>query len=426
MKKLICLMLAFLMSLMMMPTAFAASGEEVVAANTLNALGLFNGTGTNSDGRPIYDLDRAPNRHEAVTMLVRLLGKDAEAKAGDWDIPFTDVADWARPYVGYAYANGLTSGTGKTTFGGNATVTASQYLTFVLRALGYDSSTDFRWDAAWELSDDIGLTDGRYTAKTKQFLRSDVTFVSRTALDVKQKDSEQTLAKKLIAEKVFSADAYKKAVESQEVLREPIRVIPDVSFTIGGNSERITSNDVRAEAGSYIVTPYLRGERFDVFTVQVERGTGTVTKNSDGTFTVDYPEQGNLNIALFYDPVERVVVNPDGSQSTSVFWTKRSLQFNTPIPREGFVLDRNDTTIYPDGRNFGDNFSSYFVMDVYYNGVRLSDYTVTAEAGAPFTAHIQADGSLLLMKTGDGSGKFTVTYQGQSAVFGASMLAGKL
>ena len=34
------------------------------------------------------------------------------AKAKAWDTPFTDVADWAKPYVGYAYANGLTSGTG--------------------------------------------------------------------------------------------------------------------------------------------------------------------------------------------------------------------------------------------------------------------------------------------------------------------------
>ena len=421
MKKLICLILALLMALMMVPTAFAASGEEVVAANTLNALGLFNGTGTQTDGRPIYDLDRAPNRHEAVTMLVRLLGKDAEAKAGDWDIPFTDVADWARPYVGYAYANGLTSGTGKTTFGGNATVTATQYLTFVLRALGYDSSTDFRWDAAWELSDDIGLTDGRYTADTKRFLRGDVTFVSRTALDVKQKDSEQTLAKKLIAEKVFSADAYKKAAESQEVLKEPALVVPNVEFSIVGGNQRITSNDVRVEAGTYTVIPYLRGERFDEFKVEVSRGTGTVTKNADKTFTVDYPAEDNFHIALYYDPVERDITNPDGTVTTKIFWTKRSLSFSPPAPKEGVVLYHNDRTIFPDGMYFGSSTCSYIVVDVYVDGVRLCDYTVTPEAGAPFTARIQADGSLLLMKTGDGRGKFTVSYQNDSATFGVTM-----
>ena len=83
------------------------------------------------------------------------------------------------------------------------------------------------------------------------------------------------------------------------------------------------------------------------------------------------------------------------------------------------MLDRNSYTHLP-GTSFGDNFSSYFVMDVYLDGVRLNDYAVTAAAGAPFTAHVQTDGSLLLMKTGGGSGKFTVTYQGQSATFGAT------
>ena len=42
---------------------------------------------------------------------------------------FTDVADWAKPYVGYAYTNDLTAGTSATTYSGNNTVTASEYLT---------------------------------------------------------------------------------------------------------------------------------------------------------------------------------------------------------------------------------------------------------------------------------------------------------
>ena len=138
-KKIISLLLAIVMVCSIIPTAFAASDEAVTAADALHELGLFNGTGTDANGKPIYDLDRAPSRAEAVTMLVRLLGKEEEAKGGNWNIPFTDVADWAKPYVGYAYANGLTSGTSATTFGGDATVTASQYITFVLRALGYQS-----------------------------------------------------------------------------------------------------------------------------------------------------------------------------------------------------------------------------------------------------------------------------------------------
>lgn len=315
----------------------------------------------------------------------------------------------------------MTSGTSATTYSGDAPLTAAQYFTFVLKSLGYETGTDFQWDKSFEFAAQIGLADDRY-ATSKDFFRGDVTIVSRNAMDVKMKESEQTLAEKLIAEKVFTKDAYKLAVESPLILQEPVHIVPDVAFSIDGSQELITSNSTRADKGTYIVTPYLRGERFNAFEVQVERGTGTVTKNSDGTFTIEYPAKDNFSIALFYDPVEIVTVNPDGTKSISWNWTKRSLAFNTPIPREGFVLARDSSTIYPDGRYFGDNFSSYFVVDVYFNGVRLNDYTVTAATDAPFTAHIQADGSLLLMKNGDGRGKFTITYQGQSATFGAAML----
>ena len=176
------LLIALLISLC--PAAFATEDAAIAAADELNAMGLFTGTGTDEKGRPIYELDRAPTRHEAVTMLVRLLGKEAEAKAGNWDIPFTDVAAWAEPYVGYAYANGLTNGTSTTTFGGNDKVTATQYLTFVLRALGYQSGKDFQWDAAWDLTDRLGITDGEYSSKNNSdFLRGNIVLISRDAMD---------------------------------------------------------------------------------------------------------------------------------------------------------------------------------------------------------------------------------------------------
>ncbi|MBD5133313.1 MAG: S-layer homology domain-containing protein [Clostridiales bacterium] len=193
MKRLLTILLSLGMVLSITPSVFAASDEATSAANALYELGLFRGTGTDASGNPIFELDRAPTRHEAITMLVRLLGKESEAKAGSWAIPFTDVADWAKPYVGYAYANGLTSGTSATTYGGNDIITASQYITFVLRALGYSSGTDFQWDKAWELSDRIGLTDGRYNAGTFNFTRGDVAIVSHRALSADHKREDQTL-----------------------------------------------------------------------------------------------------------------------------------------------------------------------------------------------------------------------------------------
>lgn len=66
-------------------------------------------------------------------------------------------------------------------------MSASQYLTLVLRALGYTSGTDFQWDKAWELSDRIGLTDGRYNATTTNFTRGDVAIISNQSLSTPHK-----------------------------------------------------------------------------------------------------------------------------------------------------------------------------------------------------------------------------------------------
>ena len=38
------------------------------------------------------------------------------SKSGIWQHPFTDIAEWTAPYVGYAYTNGLTNGIPDTQF----------------------------------------------------------------------------------------------------------------------------------------------------------------------------------------------------------------------------------------------------------------------------------------------------------------------
>lgn len=209
MKRFLSFILALTLAVSLVPSAFAASDEAVQAANALHALGLFNGTGTDANGNPIYDLDRAPTREEAVTMLVRLMGKESDAKGYNWEMPFTDVSNWAKPYIGYAYAYSLTSGTSETTFGGKQKVSAMQYLTFVLRALGYEDGTDFQWDKAWKLSDEIGLTSGQYTSNTP-ITRGDIAIISLKALSISNKYN-WTLLEQLLNEKIISQEMIAKS-----------------------------------------------------------------------------------------------------------------------------------------------------------------------------------------------------------------------
>ena len=180
-RRIVSMLLALALLACLAPCALAADDAQRTAARTLYSLGLMKGAGKNADGTPNFALDRAATRAEAVTMLVRLLGVGGEELAKERELPFSDVPDWAAQTVGYAYDAGLTNGVGGGRFGSDSAVTAAQYLTFVLRAMGYTSGTDFSWDAAWALTDRLGVTHGQYRADST-FLRGDAALVSACAL----------------------------------------------------------------------------------------------------------------------------------------------------------------------------------------------------------------------------------------------------
>lgn len=194
MKKLLSLLLAALLALNLAVPALAAPADEAEqAAWTLYHMGLFQGTGTDAQDFPVFDLDQTPTRAQGVTMLVRLLGKEEAALAGTWTTPFTDVPAWAAPYVGYAYSQRLTNGVSDTRFAPDTPIRATEYLTLVLRALGYSSGEDFVWDQAWNLSDQLKLTDGSYGPATTSFDRGDVAWISLRAVDLRNKKTNSTL-----------------------------------------------------------------------------------------------------------------------------------------------------------------------------------------------------------------------------------------
>ena len=166
-------------------------------ADALNLLGLFRGTDAG------YELERGPSRIEALVMLVRLLGEDGDAMENDTVSPFRDLSDWedGKRYVAYAYRMRYTNGTGATTFGPNQSSALEQYLTFVLRALGYEDGVDFRWDSTCrDLALDIGLLeDGELEAIARDgFRRDHVVAISYRALDCELQDGSGTLADRLV------------------------------------------------------------------------------------------------------------------------------------------------------------------------------------------------------------------------------------
>jgi hypothetical protein len=170
-KKATACLLAVSLMLLSVPAAFAASPARSSAekADALFELGLFRGTGTDSAGLPVYSLDKPVTRSQALILLIRLLGKEPEALQGTYSIPFTDVSDTMKPYVGYAFSNGLSKGTSASVFGGAELAGAKTYTTFVLRALGYQDGRDFQYSTSLTFAASLGLADS--SAESSVFTR---------------------------------------------------------------------------------------------------------------------------------------------------------------------------------------------------------------------------------------------------------------
>ena len=162
-------------------------------ADALNAMGLFKG---DSSG---YALERTATRTEALVMFIRLLGEEDEALAYTGTHPFTDVDTWANSYVAYAYSKGYTKGISDTLFGATNPVAAADYMTFLMRALGYAENTDFTWKTAVNDAVALGIINSvEADTITGSFLRCHVAYISYYALYAELSGSESTLLQKLM------------------------------------------------------------------------------------------------------------------------------------------------------------------------------------------------------------------------------------
>jgi len=144
--------------------------------------GLFLG----SDG--CFNLDRPLTRAEGTVMVLRLLGRIGEvSEATDlvWEMTFADVPDWAQVYVAYAAKHGIVAGYSPEEFGSGDPMTAQQYITLTLRALGYRDNVDFTYEKALEKAVEISLIGGNCYEKYKYsnlFMRANAVQLAYTAL----------------------------------------------------------------------------------------------------------------------------------------------------------------------------------------------------------------------------------------------------
>jgi len=204
--------------------------EEQTYAQKLNALGLFCGTEKG------FELERTLTRTEAIVLMIRTLGKEAQAKEYGKTHPFTDVASWADGYISYAYDMGLTNGISDTIFGNDDTVESNMYLTFILRAMGYtdEGDVDFIWQMPYAMAAEIEMLPP--TTDIINFVRGDAVTFLAAALFAKCKGADVCLYERLIEEGVFTKEKWD-------------TVFPDDPFVTYRVQNRAVGDAVRSENG---------------------------------------------------------------------------------------------------------------------------------------------------------------------------------
>lgn len=197
------------------PVLATEKSDYLEQAEKLKLLGVFQGTNKG------FELNREATRIEGLIMLIRLLGKEEEAKESINDLsPFTDVPEWAKPYANYAYKAGLTKGIGNNLFGSYDKVNAKSYMTFMLRALEYDDSNgDFSYEQAINFAEKkkiLTVQDVEELDSTV-FLRDHVAKVSMLALGANIKGKTINLLEKLVAEGVILKSVADKITEIDDL-----------------------------------------------------------------------------------------------------------------------------------------------------------------------------------------------------------------
>lgn len=121
-----------------------ASNDHQEAIEVLQAVGIMTG-----DQNGNFNPDGSITRNEMAVIMAHLLNLNYDYYRGT--NPFTDVPEWAAPYVAACAAEGVVAGIGNGQYGGNQKVTAAEASLMIMKALGYfQNAEDFGSD--WQVA----------------------------------------------------------------------------------------------------------------------------------------------------------------------------------------------------------------------------------------------------------------------------------
>ena len=185
-KRALSLAMASVMLLGMMVVGTGASYADVTSKHNQEAIEVMQAVGVMSgDDKGNFNPDQKVTRGEMAVVMANLLKLNVKDFMGA-KTPFTDVPQWAVPYVAACYADGITAGISATQYGFNYEVTTAQAALMMMKALGYfQNAKDFGSD--WQVAtvkqgSTIGLFDDITANASTAMTRNEVAQIALNTL----------------------------------------------------------------------------------------------------------------------------------------------------------------------------------------------------------------------------------------------------
>ncbi len=314
-KRALSLALASVMLLGMMVVGTSASYTDVSSKNNQEAIEVLQAVGVMvGDEKGNFNPDQKVTRNEMAVIMANLMDYTVASYKGT--SPFTDVPEWAEPYVAACYTNGIIAGYSATTFGGNDTVTTGQAALMLLKALGYfEYQSDFGSDWLVETTKQgakIDLFDGVDTGAREALTRNDVAQLVLNALEADCVESDGqggvtvegdgftvTTGKATYNSRTGTADKYSKIVKENKSENGGKYTIQLGEDLFGGDLEKKDTNgdDFRrpastwkyktSEIGTYADSPdYTYLNKVTKGTLYTDIGKNLVDDIKDGYNTI--------------------------------------------------------------------------------------------------------------------------------------------
>ena len=243
-KRALSLAMASVMLMGMTVTGVGASYKDVEKSNNnreaievLQSVGIMIG-----DKNGNFNPEQKVTRNEMAVVMSNLMAYNVATYKDT--APFTDVPEWAEPYVAACYTNGITSGTSAKTFSGDEPVTTAQAALMVMKALGYfQYKSDFKDE--WQLAtisqgNKIDLFEDVESPVREAMTRSDVARLVLNALEAGTVEAEKTNSDITVGDITISGSVVYKYITSGRDYAKSI------------NDRLVTNNDGTHSSGSIV------------------------------------------------------------------------------------------------------------------------------------------------------------------------------